>query len=224
MKITKRIAFTATATVGGLALLGPAIALPPGTEDFNKSEPHVVATCGDNNEHELIVVAPDNLWPPNHKYYGDLAVIAVDGNTGEGTNDIDLTSRGEHDQYVDDGSGQPTEMNGSGGTVGSDITVDDEDADLVKNDDEGGDPQVIANEMGNSSVQTDWKARSERSGRDMDGRQYTLGGTAIFDDGSECSGEYVFTVPHDMRKSNRNGGEPTDGSESKGNSKGKSKK
>lgn len=203
-----------TTMIGGLAFAGAVTALPPGTEDFNSSDRHLVDTCGEDDKNELWVVAPDNLWPPNHKYYDDLAVIAIDGD-GDGT--VSLVSTGSHDQYesTEDGT---QEMGGSGNTT-DDITVDDEDAEVTDDGPEDGDPEFIAVETDDDgSVDTDWRARSERSGQDLDGRQYTLGGTATFDDESVCEGSYTFTVPHDMRKSNRNGGEPTDGS-TRGNGK-----
>ena len=184
-------ALLAAAVAGALFVASPLGAMPKGTEEFNKSDVRAEgADCGDGNS--LTLVGPEKLWPPNHKYYeGDLFINAQDDDGGE----IALETDGTHDQYDADTG---TEQNGSGNTA-DDITVDDEDAEVTT---EPGDPQPAALEEGTGEVQTDWAARSERSGRDKTGRTYTLHGLATFDDGS-CEVTATFLVPHDMRPSNR---------------------
>lgn len=178
-----------------LAIVVPGTALPPGTEGYNQSDGTTAEDqgedCGPGNS--LTLRHPDNLWPPNHKYYDDLHALAEDEEGGM----ISLESHGYHDQYDSDG----VEDNGSGNT-GDDITPDDEDASVMENSTDEGYPQPVATESDDGSVQTDWRARAERSGRDQDGREYTFGASAEFADGS-CSVEVTFTVPHDMRASNR---------------------
>lgn len=184
-----------TALLAGSAavlIVVPVVALPPGTEGYNQSGDTEADNCGMGNS--LTLHHPDDLWPPNHKYYDDLYALAEDEQGGE----ITLESYGHHDQYDSDTG---TEQNGSGNT-GDDIAPDDEDATVMQGESEEGYPQPAATETGSGSVQTDWRARAERSGRDQTGREYTFGAMASFADGS-CSVEVTFSVPHDMRASNR---------------------
>jgi hypothetical protein len=185
-------ALLAAAVAGALFIASPLGAAPKGTEDYNKSELRATATdCEDGNS--LTLVGPEKLWPPNHKYYdGDLYVLAV----GDEDEDIALTTTGTHNQYdADTGA----EMNGSGNTA-DDITTNDADADPTPNSTEA---QPAALENGVGEVQTDWLVRAERSGRVKEGREYTLSGSATFEDGDTCNVSYTFLVPHDMRISNR---------------------
>lgn len=188
----KRIltALLAAAVAGALFVAAPLGAAPKGTEHFNKAtERDSGQDCGPGNS--LAISAPTKLWPPNHKPFDEgLYVIAEDAQGGG----ITLTTTGTHNQYDDEG----VEERGAGNTV-NDITVIDEDAEFTA---DSTDHQPVAEEMGSGEVQTDWSALAERSGRDPEGRIYTLGGTATFQDGS-CSWSYNFAVPHDMRPSNR---------------------
>ena len=190
----RRISLLLVAVVGLSAFASPLFARPPGTENYNKSGNPPAEGCGDDNS--LLIHAPTNLWPPNHKYYTDIYALATDEDGGT----ITLNTRGSHDQYDGD-----VEENGAGNT-GDDITANDEDVSPTYTPgDEDSDPEVVAEEIGDGSVQTDWQARAERSGRFKEGRTYTLTALATFDDG-ECDVPVTFLVPHDMRKSNRDGG------------------
>lgn len=183
-------ALLAAAVAGALFVASPLVAAPKGTEHFNQNtERDSGQECGEGNT--LAISAPTKLWPPNHKYFEGLYVVARDADGGE----IDLTTTGTHDQYDADTG---TEMNGSGNTA-DDMAVTDDEAEVTSAEN---DPQPVANELGTEEVQTDWAARAERSGRDKTGRTYTLSGTAIFEDG-ECTWSWNFEVPHDMRPANR---------------------
>ena len=185
-------ALLAAAVAGALFISAPLVAMPKGTENYNKSA--LRATSADcDTDNSLTLVGPEKLWPPNHKYYdGELYVLAV----GDANETIDLTTRGTHNQYESDTG---AEMNGSGNTA-DDITTNDPDADPTS---ESTDAQPVALEPGTGRVQTDWLVRAERSGRVKEGREYTLSGTAVFGDGDTCNVSYKFLVPHDMRISNR---------------------
>src|SRR3954468_8623489 len=178
----------AAVTVGALALGAPLAAMPKGTDEFNNNS-HASATgCGNNNS--LDVYYPAKLWPPNHKYYEDIHVIATDGDN----NNADLRTTGTHDQYQGD-----VEQNGAGHTA-DDIRV----AEGENGQADGSSTATTPawDEMGTGSVDTNWWARAERSGQDTTGRTYTLTGNATFSDGS-CSISVNIVVPHDMRPSNR---------------------
>lgn len=184
---------TLLGVAGVLAIVVPVVAKPPGTENFNKSgDTASEEDCGEGNA--LVIHHPTALWPPNHKYYDDIYVLATD----EQGQSIELESHGYHDQYDTDTG---AEQNGAGNT-GDDITVNDDDASVMENETDEGYPQVVAMESDDGEVQTDWRARAERSGRDQTGRDYSMGATATFSDG-QCSVDVTFGVPHDMRKSNR---------------------
>lgn len=185
------------AAVGVAAAFGlvmPLRALPPGTH-FNKSTDTTKHCTGG----DLTIHAPATLWPPNHKYDTDIYVLAVDKDP---TAPLTLESDGHHNQYDGD-----TEVNGSGHTA-DDITSNDGTATVTKkaSADAGNDgnyPEVVAMENGTGTVHTDWEARAERSGQLQDGRTYTLSASVKFSDGTTCTESVDFTVPHDMRKSNR---------------------
>lgn len=194
-------ALLAAAVAGALFVAAPLTASPPGTENFNKTFAHEFP-CDNGNQ--LAIYSPDKLWPPNHKYYEDIYVVATDANDGQ----VTLVTTGSHDQYVEGDSGIE-EQNGAGNTA-DDIVVDDEQASVVQESNEdSGFPQIVATEADNGSntdqgsVRTDWDARSERSGRDQTGRSYTLTADATFSDGSSCAGDVTMVVPHDMRPANR---------------------
>jgi hypothetical protein len=138
---------------------------------------------------------PLELWPPNHKYdQGTLTVTAVDPD-----DTVDVVFTATHDQFVTDAeSGQAVEMNGSGHT-GDDITP-------------------AAGELHDTGVVSQvFDIRSERSGRVLEGRTYTISGTATFTDdlvadgsarpvtGTSCDFEFNITVPHDQGQGNDEG-------------------
>jgi hypothetical protein len=180
--------------VGAFALALPLRALPPGTSSYNKSGDTVI-DCGNGNT--LTFHAPSTLWPPNHKYYTDIFVLAQAKNS---TDKVDLATDGTHDQYDGD-----TEANGSGHTA-DDIAVNDADGNATTTP-SSTTTHPAADEMGTGSALTNWEARAERAGTVQDGRTYTLNGTATFTDSSgnstSCNGSVTIRVPHDMRPSNR---------------------
>ena len=190
MKRTVMALFSA-AVAAALLVAGPLGAAPKGTEHYNDSRT-VPGTCtGDDT---MTVIAPTKLWPPNHKYYEDIHVIVTDG-SGDS---VELLTTGTHNQYDGD-----TETNGSGHTA-DDITVNpaDKGARITSAEDAA---QVAATESAPGSVTTDWMARAERAGRDetKSGRLYTLTADSTSSDRDTCSADVTFTVPHDMRPSNR---------------------
>jgi hypothetical protein len=187
--VNRRIAtIIAAGAAGAFAFSLPLHALPPGTENFNQSQSGQPIDCDGGT---LTFHAPSALWPPNHKYYDDVYVLA-EGD--EGTEQITLTSDGTHDQYDGD-----NEANGSGHT-GDDIVEDDAEANPTP---ETTPSHQFATESGTGTVQTDWDVRAERAGTIKDARVYTLHAIATFDDGQPCEGSVQMSVPHDMRKSNR---------------------
>lgn len=131
---------------------------------------------------------PLELWPPNHKYdQGTLTVTATDAD-----DTVNATFTALHDQYITDATtGEAVELNGSGNT-GDDIVP-------------------AAGEIaGTGTASQVFDIRSERSGRVLEGRTYTISGTATFTDdltadgsssplGSSCDFEFNITVPHDQR-------------------------
>lgn len=182
-------AVLAMAVAGALFVAGPLVAAPKGTENYNKSDT-TVTDCGDGRS--IAITAPEKLWPPNHKYYDDLAVTATDDGGGR----VELVTTGTHNQYDGD-----TEANGAGNTA-DDIRSNPEDEGATVKSSEGA-STFIAEEGGNGSVTTDWQARAERAGTIMDAREYVLTAEATFTSGEPCHAEARFAVPHDMRPSNR---------------------
>jgi hypothetical protein len=187
-------AVLASAVAGALFVASPLIAAPKGTNHNNSSDQP--GTCDGGSGNSLTLRAPEKLWPPNHKYFEDINVLAV----GQPDESINLTTTGSHEQYVEGDSGLE-EQNGSGNTA-DDITTNEEGL-MGSPGEQDGYPAVVADEMGTESVQTFWKARAERSGRDQTGREYKLSALAEFGDGGTCSGTVTITVPHDMRPSRR---------------------
>lgn len=185
-------AVLAAAVGGALFVASPLIAAPRGTENYNKSEP-TAGTCSDSGD-SISIVAPTKLWPPNHKYYEDIHVTVVD----DDAQTVSVTTTGTHNQYDGD-----TEMNGSGHTA-DDIRVNPDDTGASRTSAEGA-PEFVATESSTQTVTTDWVARAERAGRDPenDGRVYTLSAESRGTNGDTCSHEVTFTVPHDMRPTNR---------------------
>jgi hypothetical protein len=184
----------AAGAIGAFAFVLPSRALPPGTSGYNKSYDTVI-DCGNGNT--LTFHAPTNLWPPNHKYYTDIYVLAKASNSAD---KVDLATDGTHNQYDGD-----TEANGSGHTA-DDIAVNDADGKAMTTPSSTA-THPAADETGTGSVLTNWEARAERAGTLSDGRTYTLNGTATFTDANgkstSCNGSVQMVVPHDMRPSNR---------------------
>lgn len=192
-------ALLVAAVAGALFVAGPIGAAPDHKNKYGQAT-DTPGTCDGGSGNTMTLHAPAKLWPPNHKYFEDIYVLA-DGGAADGTETVTLTTRGVHDQYDADTG---VEQNGAGNTM-DDITVDDEDAEFVQENDDSSDPQVMAVESNvnddpaSDTVRTDWAARAERSGRDQTGRVYTLTADAEFEDGGTCTGSVTITVPHDMR-------------------------
>jgi hypothetical protein len=186
----RMLTLLAGGAAAAFALAMPLSAAPPGT-NHNNSDASADEDCGNGNA--LTIVAPEQLWPPNHKYYTDIHVTADDAQGGN----VTLETTGTHDQYDGDTG---TETNGSGNTA-DDITTNGEDPTLTTSPDNG--QTIVHSESGPDVVTTDWQARAERSGRIKDGRSYSLSALATFSDGTECTHSVSFSVPHDMRRSTR---------------------
>lgn len=185
------LTLVAAGAAAAFALALPLSAAPKDT-NHNKSAATDSANCDTN---DLTIVAPEKLWPPNHKYYTGISVTADDGQDGA----VTLETTGTHDGYDGDTG---TETNGSGNTA-DDITTNGEDpAFTTTTNDENGET-VVHSESGDDVVTTNWQARAERSGRIKEGRNYTLTAVATFSDGEECTHSVSFNVPHDMRPANR---------------------
>ena len=198
----KRFLALSGVSLGMAAIALPVIALPPGTESYNRaanSPNFCLADQGTaNDDNSLVIRYPARLWPPNHKYFEDISVTADDG--ADGT--VNLTTTGTHNQYTDTDTGE--EQNGAGNTA-NDITVDEGESGAANTSSTAGVPAW--DETGTNIVTTNWAVRAERSGHKStapaQGREYTLSGTAEYSDGSSCTGSVTIVVPHDMRKANR---------------------
>lgn len=183
-------------TAAAFALALPLSAAPKNTNHNTNLPPNTKNCGGDNN---ITIVAPEELWPPNHKYFTGISVTADDG---EDNKTVTLETTGTHNQPDGDTGG-----NGSGNTA-DDITTDGEDPTIVTSDD--GQTVVAEEKSDTGTVTTNWKARAERAGTLKPGRTYTLSAIATFADGDStgdnnpnCTHSVTFTVPHDMRKSTR---------------------
>lgn len=191
---------------GAVAIANPLFALPPGTEDYNRNGDTVTVPCQTAAGTDSLLgnyiefAAPPALWPPNHKYYEDIVITAVDGGDDPDDNFV-LTTTGTHNQYEGD-----VEQNGTGNT-GDDVRP--EDGLFNSEDDEDGDGNVefIAEQESDGGEASEaWWARAERSGHkstiDTAGRQYNFTASTSID-GEDCSATFSVIVPHDMRASNR---------------------
>jgi hypothetical protein len=203
--LNRRVGVIAAAgALGAIAIANPLLALPKGTEDYNKNGATVTTPC-DNPalsalNDSISYAAPPALWPPNHKYYEDIVVTA----NGQQADQIVLTTTGTYNQYEGD-----VEQNGSGNT-GDDVRPADGVFNSEDDEDQDGNVEFIATQNGTGSAAETWWARAERSGHkstiDTQGREYTFTYQATFN-GVQCytGGPKTFTVivPHDMRTSNR---------------------
>ncbi len=168
--------------VTALAVAAPAAA--GNTDHKNKlggSEPQTFA-CGDNDQ--VVFNGDEQLWPPNHKY----APYAIEAIGGDGDEDITLTTRVTHDEYVEDFLPEDETSQPGEEEVGSGHTVNDA-------------SPFFASNAGSGAVTNTHEIRSERSGRG-DGRTYTFSIDATFD-GQDCDvPDVLVSVPHDMRSDN----------------------
>lgn len=194
------------ASVSALGLVGPVVAAPTPTGSQTETTSTSPDDCGEGNS--LIAVHPTLLWPPNHKYFGDVAgenlyFLAEDDDGGS----VTLATTGTHNQYDSEGA----ELNGSGNT--GDEDGDGVADDVTPNEDGPLSAESTATapayaETADGSVQTNWMARAERAGTGVKAgvpnRTYTLTGMATFDDGS-CDLSIEIVVPHDMGKGTGNG-------------------
>jgi hypothetical protein len=160
---------------------------PPGGQDGSTNQECVDDATG-HKAGDITYTGPLSMWPPNHKYEGaTLTATAVDPEDA-----VNMTFTATHNQYLPDGS----ELNGSGNTA-NDIT-----------------PQAGSVE-GTGVASQAFQIRSERSGREQEGRVYTISGTATFTDdltpdgssrtitGTSCDFEFTITVPHDQGHGNK---------------------
>lgn len=137
--------------------------------------------CGDGT----VTWDPTTIWPPNHKMQTvNIGYIGND-DTQYDTSSI-VVDAVTHDQFLPDGS----EMNGSGNT--------DVDVAGIGNNATGEEGSAIATTAG---------VRQERSGREQDGRTYTITVTcsdysSLAPGVSDQTDTVSFTVdvPHDQRR------------------------
>lgn len=128
---------------------------------------------------------PTTIWPPNHK----MQTVNIGYTSGEddlaydsSSIQIDLIT---HDQFLEDG----TELNGSGNT-GPDWS-------LVHTPGTGAEGETVT---------TSAEVRQERSGREQDGRTYTITVTCSDYDSNtgllreSDSVDLTVAVPHDQRR------------------------
>lgn len=160
----------------GLFVAAPALAGNGKANNANKfgqetTRSHDCGSAGD----QVSLTGLELLWPPNHKYQ-DFTIVADDADDSGPT---ELTIELTHDQMVDG-----EEMNGSGNTTDDGTT-------------ENG--TAMQTKMGDGDVPIDFQLRSERSGRDLDGRTYTVTYEAAFDGAAMCMGSFEVSVPHDRR-------------------------
>lgn len=115
------------------------------------------------------------LWPPNHKYQ---PVTITAEATEDPNDDVTIATVVSHNQEGLNGAGDPSA------------------------------PDVIppaAADAGKGKASVEHLIAAERSGRDMEGRTYTIEATATFNMGTkECTETFEVYVPHDMR--DRGGG------------------
>ena len=171
----------------GALVLALGVALPTMANNSGNKFDSVTATrdCGDGDT--VVLVGPEKLWPPNHKFV-DEPVTATDGPS---SNPADSLS---NETTI---SVYPDILDAEGGDGGPQHDPDanaSQDAPLTAN----GDPSATAA----------LALRAERSGKG-DGRTYTINWVATFDNGNKtCSSDpngdanhqpFTVTVPHDMR-------------------------
>ena len=168
-----------TAGLVGLTATVAALALAaPGLAGGNK-----FATVTDSrdcgNGDTVALNGPLKLWPPNHKMV-DEPVTATDASGDQVT--LTLTPSVTDATGGDGGPTHDPDWQLADGTTGDTFTA-----------------------TGSGSATAALQLRAERSGKG-DGRTYTIGWTATFDNGSKScastdSGQtpFTITVPHDMR-------------------------
>lgn len=182
MRINRHTSLLLSAAVA-LAVAAPAAAQrdegesPQDIKDQGKEE--LVESCDSGDE--IIFSGDLKMWPPNHKYQ-DLDVTAHDAD--EDGDEIMLTTRLTHDEYVEDFLPEGEESEPGEEEVGAGNTQNDA-------------RPFFAMDSGQDEVTNEHEVRSERSGRG-DGRTYTILANASFD-GEECEAEFNVEVPHDMR-------------------------
>jgi hypothetical protein len=168
----------------GAVVLALGIAVPTMANNSGNKFDSVTATrdCGDGDT--VVLVGPEKLWPPNHKFV-DEPVTATDGPST--TNPTDSVS---NETSI---SVYPDILDAEGGDGGPQHDPDanaSQEAPLTAN----GDPSATAA----------LALRAERSGKGV-GRTYTINWVATFDGGNKtCSSSdsdqtpFTVTVPHDM--------------------------
>jgi hypothetical protein len=128
---------------------------------------------------------PERMWPPNHKLFP----ASLTFSPGEDGNPYSYMAETAHNQVEDD-----MELNGSGNTPWE--------SDFAFVDDDGSTQTMIAG-MDEGDRIFPMQVRAERSGRDKDGRTYTLRGMVTFgENGMPCDFEFSVHVPHDQGQRN----------------------
>lgn len=149
-------------------------AVAPGIAQSGNKYPKGTDVRDCGQDNTITFEGAKTLWPPNHKYQS----FTITAEAGNPMDMVSLSTTVSHDQEGLNGSGPPTSMR----------------PDAVP-------PAAMDSGQGSASVSH--SIRSSRSGRDMDGRTYTIEATATFN-GNECTETFEVHVPHDMR--NRGGG------------------
>jgi len=122
----------------------------------------------------VTLAGPQVLFPPNHKMVDETGTAK---STSSGASMTSLTLNAASVGDVAGGDGSPTE--------GADSSA------------------ASSNSSPSDTATVPYQVRAERSGKG-DGRTYTIGWTAMFQDGSTCSSSdsgqtpFTITVPHDQ--------------------------
>lgn len=131
---------------------------------------------------------PEQMWPPNHKLFPASLTFLP----GEDGNPYAYMAETAHNQVEGD-----MELNGSGNTPWE--------TDFAFVDEDGSTRNMIAG-MDEGDQTFPMQVRAERSGRDKDGRTYTLSGTVTFgENGEPCDFVFSVHVPHNQGKGNGSG-------------------
>jgi hypothetical protein len=152
----------------------PALADKPGDTDTNKTSGGTQSRTCDSGT--VALAGPQVLFPPNHKMVDETGHATSTGlQLPGGTTTLTLNAADVADVVGGDGN---TEVDSSAASTG-------------------------VSPSGSRTATVPYQVRAERSGKG-DGRTYTIGWTATFDDGSTCTSEddgqspFTVTVPHDQ--------------------------
>lgn len=168
--------------LAALALTGaglPALADTPGQTDTTKTSKGTQSRTCDGGT--VTLAGPKVLWPPNHKMVDETGTATSTGTTTmPGTTTLTL---------------HPADVTDAAGGDGPEHGLDSSAATTGVDEDSDRDASVT------------YQVRAERSGKG-EGRSYSIGWEATFDDGSMCTSSddgqspFTVTVPHDQGKGN----------------------